>query len=153
MARLLGDPRISRQEKDWQIPQRADLLNIWRDVQRVINSNAVIVDSVIPVAKTGDIAATPFTEATPGALYRVNYYLETVVADGAAGAVTLTFAFTDDAGATTIASSALSLAAQGRTSGIVLVRLASGSLTYAITHTGSYGTATYSVQIVLERIA
>lgn len=111
-----------------------------------------IVDLVALTAQTADITSTNFTNAGTAGLYRINYYLETTTADAAAGAVTLTVSFTDGAGATSVASSALTLTAVGRTSGVFFVRLASGSVAYSTTHSGSYGTAAYALHAICERV-
>lgn len=111
-----------------------------------------IVDHVSLTAQTADITATNCTNAGTAGHYRVSYYLQDTTSDVTAGAVTLTFGFTDDAGATTVSSAALPLTAAGRTSGIFYVRLASGNLTYSTTHTGLFGTSQYRVDFTVERV-
>ncbi|MCK9370612.1 hypothetical protein M0R04_11940 [Candidatus Dojkabacteria bacterium] len=111
-----------------------------------------IVDGVHLTAQVADIGATNITNAGTAGNYRVSYYLQDTSADITAGTITLTFAFTDDAGATTVASTPLALTALGRTSGVFYIRLASGNLTYAITHTGLFGTSNYRLDINTERV-
>lgn len=112
-----------------------------------------IVDSVALTAQTADIGSTNISNANVAGQYEVEYYLEATSADITAGTVTLTFSFTDDAGATTVASSALVLTATGRTSGRFPVRLASGNLSYATAHTGIFGTSAYALYITTKRLS
>lgn len=101
--------------------------------------------SVALTNQAADITATNL--ATITGTYFLTYVLEDTSSDVTAGAVTLTFSWTDGAGATTLPSSALVLTSQGRTSGTVVVQLASGNLTYATSHTGLFGTAKYALYI------
>lgn len=104
--------------------------------------------------QTGDIGTTNIT-ITPSS---VAAYLVEVIAlcttnDATAGALTVTIGWTDNVGATTanVASNVgtfpLTLTATGRASGSVFLRRASGNITYATTHTGTYGTAQYALYI------
>ncbi len=106
------------------------------------------VTNVALTAQTADIGATNL--ATVAGRYLVSYSLQDTTADLAAGAVILTLSYTDGAGATTNTATQL-LTAVGRQSGSVYIQLASGNLTYAITHTGAFGTAAYALYISTER--
>lgn len=112
---------------------------------------ALLAAVINAAAQTADIAASS-TGAVPGAFYRVSYTLATSTADVTAGAVTVTFAYTDDAGATTTASMSLPLAALGRTTGSFVTYLASGQLTYATTHTGVFGSAAYTLRVRVDAL-
>lgn len=115
---------------------------------------AGIMTAVSTIALTNqgaDITTTTIT-GTAGT-YLISYVMEDTTADLTAGAVTLTFAWTDGAGATTLPSAALLLTAVGRTSGTVQVQLASGNLTYATSHTGIFGTSKYALYISTIRLS
>ncbi len=99
--------------------------------------------------QAADIATV--TLASTAGLYRVSYSLQDTTADVTAGAVVLTLSYTDGAGATTNTATQ-SLVGVGRQAGSVYLQLASGNLTYATTHTGLFGTATYALYITVERI-
>lgn len=113
-------------------------------------STANLMARINQTAKTADIASANLTDTCPAAMYRINWVLECTTADAAAGAVTVNFAWTDDVGATTGASSAQALTATGRTEGSIRVYLASGNITYSTTHTGSYGTSQYALRVRVE---
>lgn len=108
-----------------------------------------IAATVNLTVQSADIASTTLT-STAG-YYRVGYVLETTTADVTAGIVTLTIGYTDDAGATT-STATRTLATTGRTTGSVDLYLASGNLTYAITHTGAYGTSKYALRLRVEAL-
>lgn len=112
-----------------------------------------ISDTVALTGQTADITTTNFAGVTAPGTYRVNYSLLATSADLTAGAVQLTIAFTDAAGATTITSSNLVLTALGRSAGVGYIQLASGNISYAVAHTGIFGTATYALYMTLERLS
>lgn len=114
---------------------------------------ATVIDDVALTAQVADITATNISSASVAGRYRVNYYIEATATNALAGAVIVTFAFTDAAGATTVASVPLALTALGRTSGVFFVQLASGNITYAVTHTGIFSTSAYALFIIGERLA
>jgi|SRR6185369_2670366 len=96
--------------------------------------------------QTADLASANITNGTATGLYRVEYVLADTTADITAGAVTLTISWTDDVGATTATANQL-LTGTGRTSGDVVLYLASGNITFATTHTGIYGSAAYALRL------
>ncbi len=108
-----------------------------------------INNTVALTGQTADIAAANI--ATVAGLYRVSYSLQDTTADLTAGAVVLTISYTDGAGATTSTATQV-LTGTGRQSGDVYIQLASGNATYAITHTGLFGTANYALYITTERL-
>lgn len=111
-----------------------------------------VLDTKSLTAQTADIADTALTTTGAG-LYRINYYLLDTTADLTAGAVTLNIKFTDAATARTISSAAVILTATtGFTQGEIIAQLASGSLTYGVTHSGIFGTAAYALYLTIERI-
>lgn len=112
-----------------------------------------VADTVALTAQTADISATPFANSSVAGTYRCSYYLEDTTADLTAGTVQLTVAFTDAAGSTTVVSAALVLTAVGRTPGVFFIQLSSGSITYAVAHTGIFGTAQYALYACLERLS
>jgi hypothetical protein len=95
-------------------------------------------------AQAADIAGT--TLSSTAGFYDVLAVLECTTSDGAAGSVILTISWTDDVGATTATATQV-LTGTGRQTLNQPLYLASGNLTYAITHTGSYGTAKYALRI------
>jgi hypothetical protein len=111
-----------------------------------------IVDNVSLTAQSASINSTNFTNAGTAGDYQLNYYLETTTLLITAGTVMLTVAFTDDAGATTVTSAALPMTALGRTSGILPITLASGSVSYSTTVVGVPGTARYALKMNLMRL-
>jgi hypothetical protein len=110
-----------------------------------------IVDDVALAGQTADITTTNFTNGGTTGIYRCNYNLQDTAADLTAGALTLTISWTDGAGATTKTDTQV-LTSLGRTSGVFYIQLASGNITYAVAHTGIYGTATYALYMSLERL-
>lgn len=119
------------------------------------SSIATIASTVARLAQTADIGATNFSNASSAGTYRCSYYLVDVGADVAAGAVQVTFSFTDANGATTVVSAAVALTGIGtvRTSGVFFIQQSSGNVSYSTSHTGIFGTATYSLYICLERLS
>lgn len=111
---------------------------------------AAIVDGVHLSGQTADITTTNFTNAGAAGNYEVDYYLQDTAADLTAGMLTLTIAWTDDAGATT-ATATQALTAVGRTYGKFPVRMASGNITYSVTHTGIFGTSQYRLDLTVKR--
>ena len=102
-------------------------------------------------AQVANIATTNLTNTTPAGEYRISYTLADTTADVTAGILTLTFGWTDDVGATT-ATATQALTALGRTSGTVTLYLASGNITYGVTHTGIFGTSAYALRVRCEYI-
>lgn len=114
-----------------------------------------VADTIALTNQSGDIAAANFANTVAPGTYRVSFYLEDTTADVAAGAVQLTVAFTDGNGATTKTSAAVALTGIGtvRDSGVFFVQLQSGNVTYAVAHTGIFGTAKYALYISFERLS
>lgn len=112
----------------------------------------LITDKISLTAQVADIADTAFAGNTAG-VYRLSYYILDTTADALAGAVTLNIKFTDNGAARTISTSPVVLSAlTGFAQGDIVVRLASGNITYGVTHTGIFGTADYALYLTLERI-
>lgn len=110
-------------------------------------------DNIALTNQTADVASTNFTHGNVAGTYRVNYTLLTTSTDITAGAVSVTFAWTDGAGSTTMASASLILTALGRTQGVFYLQLASGNIAYSTSHTGIFGTSKYALYMALERIS
>lgn len=112
-----------------------------------------IVDTKALTNQATDIGSANFTGTSSGSQFRVNYVLEDTTADITAGAVVLTIAWTDDAGATTLPSSAQVLTGLGRTSGTIYIQRASGSISYATSHTGLFGSSKYALYMTCEKLS
>ncbi len=103
-----------------------------------------------------DIGSTNLANGGAVGTYRVSCYLEDTAADAAAGTVTVTFAFTDANGATTVAVGPISLtgiAGVPRASSVFFAQQASGNISYSTAHTGIFGTGKYALYICLERLS
>ncbi len=112
------------------------------------------VDFVAATGQSSDITTTAFAGTSVSGLYRISYYLLDSAADLTAGAVTLNVTYTDDSGAQTISSTPVVLTTLGsKTQGDMIVETASGSVSYSVTHTGIFGTATYNVYLTAEKLA
>ena len=98
-------------------------------------------------AQTADVAAgSKITNATAAGMYRIEAYLADTTADLAAGAVTLTLSWTDDVGATTATLTQV-LTGIGRSVLDQVLYLASGNITFGVSHTGIFGSAQYAYRI------
>lgn len=114
---------------------------------------ATVLTSVGLTAQAADISATSLSGSGTNGLYRISYYIVVTTADGAAGAITLTFASNDGTAARSQAAAAVNLTATNFLSGEFVTRVGNSTApTYAISHTGSYGTAQYALYITSERI-
>ena len=110
-------------------------------------------DSQALSAQATDISRTSLGDTGAG-LYRLSYDLVDTTADGAAGAVTLGVTFTDGSGSQRVTAGPVALTTLGtKAQGETTMQRASGHVAFSIAHTGTFGTATYSVYLALERIA
>lgn len=109
-----------------------------------------ILDQVGLSAQGADIGATNLAGTNVTGLYLITVYLVATTPDLTAGIVTVTIGWTDDGAARTQAFSA-NLIATNKDAGVVIAQRASGFVTYTVTHTGIFGTATYSLYISAER--
>lgn len=122
------------------------------DVTGIIKPTSLTSDSQSLTNKSADIADTAFAVNTAG-LYRISYYMLDTTADLTAGAVTLNIKYTDDAASRTQSSSPVVLTATTAfTQGSFVTRLASGTETYGVTHTGIFGSAKYALYLTEEKI-
>lgn len=96
-------------------------------------------------AQTADIASVKLTDTCPAGQYLVVGELECTTGAGGAGTVTITFSWTNDSGARTSAVT-LSLATAGSTPILIPVYLASGDVSWAVTHAGLYLTSQYALR-------
>lgn len=113
-----------------------------------------IADTRSLTNQAADIAPTNFNNVVAPGLYRVSYSLEDTTSDVTAGAVTASIAFQADAtGTTTLTTAAQVLTGAGVTQGSFFAQLVSGSIAFSTSHTGLFGTAKYSLYLVLERLA
>jgi len=97
--------------------------------------------------QAGDIASANLTFSPSTGVYVIDAILEDTASDITAGIVTVTFAWTDDAGATTDATLTQTLTATGRNRITIPLWLQSGNISYSTAHTGIFGTATYALRI------
>lgn len=116
------------------------------------SSLSTISATIALTNQVADIGTTNFANAGTVGTYRVSYSLQDTTSDITAGAVTLTIAWTDSAGATT-STAVQVLTGVGRTSGVIYIQLASGNVTYATSHTGIFGTAKYALYATCERLS
>lgn len=103
--------------------------------------------------KTSDITTTAMN--TNVGLNRIQCILQTTTADVLAGAVTLTIAWTDVNGSRTLVVGPVVLTALGSSpiaSSVSFLQVQSGNVTFAVSHTGIFGTAVYAVRIILEKL-
>lgn len=113
-----------------------------------------ILQAVSLTGQTADITDTAFTNASVAGLYRVQLYYSVTTIDAGAGTIAHHVKYTDDSGvARNQAGVGLALTSTGFVQITYFVRLASGSLTYGLTHTGSYATAQYAFFATCERLA
>jgi hypothetical protein len=109
-------------------------------------------------AQTASIAATSIQTNVPGilpaGLYRLTYYLNVTTA-GTAGTVQLTVTYTDDAGAKTQTSTAVSMTTLGNSAQGVFVLYTAGAVNvqYATTVAGATGAPAYSLTMQAERLS
>jgi hypothetical protein len=94
-----------------------------------------------------DIGSTNLSNSPPAGMYLITAVLEDTTADLTAGIVTVTFAWTDDAGATTDATLTQTLTGTGRSNLSLPIYVASGDISYSTGHTGIFGTAKYALRI------
>jgi hypothetical protein len=112
-----------------------------------------IVDSVDVIGRMSDIADTTFANADTPALYRVSYYLQTTATDIGAGSVAFHVAFMDDTTARVLTSGSQPLSTTAIVQqGTFVAKVASGSLEYGVSNSGSYGSAAYDLSVTAERM-
>jgi len=97
-------------------------------------------------AQAADIASVKLTDTCPVGQYLIAGELECTTGAGGAGTVTVTFSWTNDSGAKTSAVT-LSLATAGSTPILIPAYLASGDVSWAVTHTGLYLTSQYALRV------
>lgn len=115
---------------------------------------APITDVVSLVTQGADIADTALANTGVAGLYTIKVYASTTTADGAAGTFTVNIKFTDDSTAQTVTVGPISLTTAGAfAQSTVFVRRNTAGITYGVTHTGTFGTAKYSLYVSSERIA
>lgn len=129
----------------------AFLSGVTSAIQTQLNGKTAITTTVSLTNQSADIGSTNFTGANIAGLYQVNYSLQDTTSDLTAGAVTLTIAYTDGAGAATATATQV-LTGTGRVSGTVFIQLASGSISYSTSHTGIFGSAKYALYMTVERL-
>lgn len=112
-----------------------------------------IVDKVESAITADAIGSTNFTNAGTAGEYRISYYLATRTAPASGGNAQLTIAWTDNALAHTYVSTQIILANEEYTTGVIYVRLGSGSVSYSTTYDGGYNNlGRYDLYIACERV-
>ncbi len=112
-----------------------------------------IVDDVALTNQSADIGSTNFTNAGTAGTYAVFYYICVTTTDAGAGSVNLQIAHNNGTATLYDNATALSLATASRVSGVFMVKLGSGSVSYNTTHTGSYGTSKYALYMSCMRLS
>lgn len=113
----------------------------------------LVVDSAQPVAQVADITDTNFASSNVSGLYRVSVYLVDSTSAVAAGAVTCHIKFNDGLAAQDITVGPVVLTTLGaEAQATIFARRGSGSISYGVTHTGIFSTATYDLSVVCERL-
>jgi hypothetical protein len=122
-------------------------------------SSTQIKANVALTNQGADIASTNIANTSTAGLYRVSWDVETTTSDAAAGQTTLDITWTDGAGSANLINSSaaaqtptISLTSSQRTVGTAFVHVASGSIAYSMTVSGSYGTSKYALNITVERM-
>lgn len=112
-----------------------------------------IVDEVTLTGQNTNIGSTNFTNANVPGLYRLSYYGVTEVGDPAAGAITLTVSWNDGIAGHTQTLYTLQLSGTGGSgSSQFVMLLGSGSVSWQIGHTGSFGSSFYGMHMALEKL-
>ena len=121
----------------------------------VLGMGIVPIVDYQPLAPQGaDISDTAFANASTVGLYRVMVYLVDSAADLTAGTVTCHIKFNDGSATQDVAVGPVVLTTLGTmVQATIVCRLGSGSITYGVTHTGIFGTATYTLYAICERLA
>lgn len=118
-------------------------------------STPTVLGSVALNSQTASIGSTNLIAAPAVGMYRVVSIAQTTTAPSGSGcSLVVTIGYTDSAGTTTSNTiSGLSLAALGRSSGVMSVMVASGNITYSTTRTaGSCSGDQYALNIIAERL-
>ncbi len=112
-----------------------------------------IVDDVALADQGADIGSTNFANAGTVGTYQINVYFYTSVQAAGTGTVTLTIAWNDGTAArTNTFTTSLTTTGSFKT-GVLHVRLGSGSVSYSTSNSGSYSTAKYSLYMTVERLS
>lgn len=121
-----------------------------------LTNKSINAGTINLTSQSADIGTTTITPSPLVAgVYEIEIFLMTTATDAGAGSITVTIGWTDAVGATSRAVTAdpgatafpLPLTATGRTSARVLLKRASGNITYATSGGGTYGTARYNLSI------
>jgi hypothetical protein len=111
-------------------------------------------DTVQLTAQAADISPTNLANSNVAGLYRISAYLVDSTADVTAGAVTLTIAYVDAAGSQSQTVGPVVLTTLGaKAENVLMLQLAAGSVSYAVSNSGLFGTARFNLYLVSERIA
>lgn len=145
-------------------PLLREIARMERDIARLKTvesgggSGGGVVAVVDLTGQTADITETNFDNTSTVGMYRVNVYLLCTTNDGAAGVATVTIRWSDVTGAQSYYAASIDMTTLGYYTGdpwTIAPRsfmVASGSISYEVTHTGSYGSAVYSLHVRVERL-
>lgn len=116
-----------------------------------------IVDDVALTNQSADIGSTNFTNAGTAGTYMVTWYIYTTTADATAGTAILTITYNDGTTARSRVASSVDLTSTTTPSSVatsvIFARLGSGSVSYAVTHTGAYNNARYALYMSCIRLS
>lgn len=113
-----------------------------------------VIDAVSLPGQTADVGDTNFAGTGTTGLYRIEVYLVDTAADLTAGAITAHIKFNDGSAAHDVTVGPVVLTTLGAfAQATIFARRASANITYGVTHTGIFGTATYAVYATAERLA
>lgn len=145
-------PSVLSLKETLEAKTRSSLQWMWEELVRAINFNDQFVAEVNLTTQSA-VAAVELNNVLAPGFHRLSYYLTCTTQDGAAGTLRVDFSFTDNEGAVVVQSTAISLTAASRTSGVVVIQLASGGITYTpVVASGVLGNARYDLRIYLERL-
>lgn len=131
------------------------LRDLQRAVEPVPSTRQRVGDSIQLLGQSASIGTTNLITRARNGLYIATVFVQVATADGGSAATVLaTIGWTDRAGATTRATTALAVAALGRQQLQVEMQIEGDTnITYATTVAGAIGAARYALEIKLERIA
>lgn len=115
---------------------------------------APITDSVVAPVQTADIADSALANTSASGMYRISVYIQVVTTDVTAGTVQVNIKYTDETTAQTLSTTPVMLSVAGSfAQSTFFVDRNSAGITYGTTHTGIYGTSTYTVFVISERLS
>lgn len=113
-----------------------------------------VVQTLALINQGAAIAPTNFTGVVAPGTYQLNYTLEDTTQALGAGTIQLSVGYTNDAGAASQTSATVTLTSLGAVaSGIMVIQLASGAISYAAVLAGIISTAKYALYMTMTRLS